>query len=108
MLQNFKNNQKKTPGEIKNGDSSLTQQIVRNAFLSRNHSDLLKTREVLGALLLDRVMTKEKQLEWYFNIVEFGPHLYGIESASQKYFHISPQQLSTPQCIALVAILPSS
>ncbi|APJ02831.1 biosynthetic peptidoglycan transglycosylase [Silvanigrella aquatica] len=93
--------------KIKRGGSTITQQLVKNAFLSRNKNYIRKTREVLGALALDAIMTKEKQIEWYFNVVEFGPNLYGIEEASQRYFKVNTKKLTPAQCVALVAILPS-
>ena len=89
------------------GGSTITQQLVKNAFLSRKKSYTRKTREVFGALALDVIMPKDKQIEWYFNIVEFGPNIYGIENAAQRYFKINAKKLSPAQCVALVAILPS-
>lgn len=88
------------------GGSTITQQIVKNAFLSRDKTYIRKTREMIGALLLDLSMNKNNQLAWYLNIVEFGPKLYGIQAASQHYFHKQPKQLSLAQCVALMAILP--
>lgn len=91
----------------KRGGSTITQQLVKNAFLSRNRSYVRKTREVIGSLMLDAIMSKDKQIEWYLNIVEFGPDTYGIENASQRYFKIDAKKLSPSQCVALIAILPS-
>lgn len=93
--------------KTKRGGSSITQQLVKNGFLSREKSYTRKTREIIGALILDAMMTKEKQLEWYFNIVEFGPNTYGLENAAQKYFKIDAKKLTPAQCVALVTILPS-
>lgn len=93
--------------KIRKGGSTITQQLVKNAFLSRKKSYIRKIREVTGALALNIIMTKEKQLEWYFNIVEFGPNTYGLKNAAQKYFKIDAAKLSPPQCVALVTILPS-
>ena len=93
--------------KTKRGGSTITQQLVKNAFLSRKRSYTRKTREVVGALALDMIMPKDKQIDWYFNIVEFGPNTYGIENAAQRYFKIDAKKLSPAQCVALVAILPS-
>ena len=97
----------KSKKKIKRGASTITQQLVKNAFLSRKKSYIRKSREVIGALFLNAIMSKEKQIEWYFNIVEFGPNTYGIEEASRRYFKIDSRKLSPAQCVALVAILPS-
>lgn len=98
------NQRKKKP---KRGGSTITQQLVKNAFLSRNRSYVRKAREILGAVILDATSSKDMQLTWYFNIVEFGPKIYGIKDASQFYFKKSHKTLSTRECASLVAILPS-
>ncbi|MBX9837992.1 MAG: transglycosylase domain-containing protein [Silvanigrellaceae bacterium] len=100
-------NENKKSLKTKRGGSTITQQLVKNAFLSRNRSYVRKTREVIGALLLDAVMSKENQIEWYLNIVEFGPNTYGLEEASRRYFKVDSKKLSPSQCVALIAILPS-
>lgn len=91
----------------KRGGSTITQQLVKNAFLSRNRSYIRKAREVAGAVLLDATASKDMQLTWYFNVVEFGPKIYGIKDAAQIYFKKSPKALSGYECASLVAILPS-
>nr|BFD33298.1 hypothetical protein GTC16762_29160 [Pigmentibacter ruber] len=91
----------------KRGGSTITQQLVKNAFLSRDRSYIRKTRELIGAILLDATIAKDKQIEWYLNIVEFGPNTYGLENAAQRYFKIDAKKLSPSQCVALIAILPS-
>jgi len=91
----------------KRGGSTITQQLVKNAFLSRNRSYIRKAREIVGAVILDRILSKQSQLTWYWNIVEFGPKIYGIEGAAQHYFKKNPAQLTATECASLVAILPS-
>ena len=105
LLQSQKNMRKKNKS-VKGG-STITQQLVKNAFLSRSRSYLRKARELTGALLLDATMSKDSQLTWYFNIVEFGPSVYGISAASHFYFKKNPADLSALQCAELVGILPS-
>lgn len=97
----------KRVGKKRFGASTITQQLVKNVFLSRNRSYLRKTREVVGAIILDAIMSKELQLAWYFNVVEFGPRIYGLSEASRYYFKKKPSQLSTKECAQLVALLPS-
>ncbi len=93
--------------KIKSGASTITQQLVKNAFLSREKSYVRKSREIIGAIILNLMMTKKEQLTWYLNIIEFGPKIYGIKQAAQYYFNIAPHQLSPSQCISLMVILPS-
>lgn len=92
---------------IKRGGSTITQQIVKNAFLSRERSYLRKAREMVGALLLDISMPKELQKTWYLNIIEFGPNIYGLQQAASFYFKTKAQDLTPSQCVALVTIVPS-
>ncbi len=93
-------------GKIRWGGSTITQQLIKNVFLSRDRSYLRKSREFVGALFLDLIMSKEAQITWYFNVVEFGPRIYGIHNASQRFFKKKPQNLTLSQCVALVSILP--
>lgn len=100
----FKRNERR--GKIRWGASTITQQLVKNVFLSRNRSYIRKAREIVGATLLDLTMSKNAQVTWYFNIVEFGPRTYGIGTAARRYFKRPASQLTPSQCVALVSILP--
>ncbi|MFI5318354.1 MAG: biosynthetic peptidoglycan transglycosylase [Myxococcota bacterium] len=88
------------------GGSTITQQLAKNAFLDREKSYLRKARELLGALLLDRIVSKRDQVTWYLNAAEFGPRVYGLEAAAQHYFGHAARELRLAQCVALFAILP--
>jgi monofunctional biosynthetic peptidoglycan transglycosylase len=105
MRESYKYNQKRK--KIRRGGSTITQQLVKNAFLSRDKSYVRKARELVGAMLLDFVMSKDSQLNWYLNIVEFGPRVYGLQQAAKYYFKKNARELSASQCISLVAVLPS-
>lgn len=94
-------------GKRRFGASTITQQLVKNAYLSRTRSYVRKSREIMGAVMLDVVMSKESQLAWYFNVVEFGPNIYGLTAAANYYFHKKPSALSQKECVQLVALLPS-
>lgn len=89
------------------GASTITQQIVKNGFLYRDKTLLRKSREIVGAIILDRVLSKKDQLTWYLNMIEFGPDLYGIKSASQYYFSKEAINLNLGECLLLSSILPS-
>ncbi len=93
-------------GKVVWGGSTITQQLVKNLFLSRRKTYLRKAREAIGAVLLDMSINKEDQITWYFNAVEFGPNIYGIKEAARYYFNRTPNKLSTDQCVMLVAVLP--
>jgi len=88
------------------GGSTLTQQIVKNVFLTRERSFVRKLREMLGAALLDRIMSKRRQITWYLNLAEFGPRVYGLERAAEFYYGRRARDLALSECVALFAILP--
>lgn len=94
-------------GKTKWGASTITQQLVKNAFLSRKRSYVRKAREMVGAVILDAIMTKDQQLTWYFNIVEFGPLIYGLHDAAHYYYKKPPAKLTRRECVLLVSLLPS-
>jgi len=91
------------------GASTISMQLVRNVFLSRNKNLSRKFEEILLTWLLEnsRIVTKERMLEIYFNIIEWGPNIYGIKSAAQFYFNKKPSQLTLQESIFLAAIIPS-
>ena len=93
--------------KIKRGGSTITQQLVKNAFLSRQKNYLRKAREIEGAILLNLIMSKNSQLTWYFNVIEFGQNIYGIENAAHFYFKKEAKELTPAQCLALVTIIPA-
>ena len=105
MEQSYRANER--GGRIARGGSTITQQLVKNAFLSRKKSYVRKVREVAGSLLLDATLSKDAQLAWYFNIVEFGPRVYGIQAAARFYFRKDARELNKKECAQLVAILPA-
>lgn len=101
----YKLNSKK--GHYARGASTITQQVVRLAFLDRKKSMLRKIREAWGAVLLELIMSKEEILEWYINLADFGDDAYGLRSASKKYFSTRPELLTVNQAVHLALILPN-
>lgn len=91
--------------KIARGGSTITQQLVKNVFLYRDKTYIRKTREIIGALILDIIMSKGDQLVWYLNVVEFGPRIYGIKSAAKYFFRKEPKRLTLTECASLVALL---
>lgn len=89
------------------GASTITQQVVRVALLDPDKNLVRKFREILGALVIERLLTKKDILEWYFNLVAFGEGIYGVKEAARRYFYTRPELLSVEQAIHLVLVLPS-
>lgn len=94
-------------GERLRGASTLTQQTAKNLFLWPSRSLIRKGLEAWFALLLNGIAGKERTLELYLNIVEFGPGIYGVGAAAEFYFHKSASQLTAREAALLAAILPN-
>lgn len=91
----------------KRGASTITMQLARNLYLSPQKSFLRKAVEILMALEMDLVLSKERILEIYLNVVEWGNGIFGIEAAARHYFHVPASKLSAQEASFLVAILPN-
>ncbi len=89
------------------GASTISQQVAKNVFLTPAKNLLRKGLEVWFTGLLELCWGKQRILEVYLNIAEFGDHLFGIEAASQRYFGISAQKLNRSQAALLAATLPN-
>ena len=89
------------------GASTISQQLVKNIYLSHEYSFIRKAREVFIAHVLEQKTSKDKILEIYLNIVEFGPEVYGIRSAAWHYFRKHPVRLSAREGAFLAMMLPS-
>lgn len=94
-------------GYIKEGGSTLTQQLAKTLFTSRKRSYFRKIKEVWLALQLEKIYTKEEILEFYLNEMYFGHGAYGIEAASRLYFNKSVQKMTLAEA-ALLAGLPAA
>lgn len=89
------------------GGSTLTQQLVKNLFLSRERTALRKLREVLLTFHLESTLTKEEIFELYVNLIEWGPDIYGIGAASRYYFDRAVHALSPLEAAYLATIIPN-
>ncbi|MBI2343477.1 MAG: monofunctional biosynthetic peptidoglycan transglycosylase [Deltaproteobacteria bacterium] len=89
------------------GASTITQQLAKNLFLSPHKTPLRKIQEFLIALRLEQELSKDRILELYLNVVEWGEGIYGAEAASQHYFHRSAKTLTASQAAFLASILPN-
>ncbi|MDR7211194.1 biosynthetic peptidoglycan transglycosylase [Flavobacterium piscis] len=90
------------------GASTISMQLIKNVFLTREKTLSRKLEEILLVYILEnnRVASKERMLEVYFNIIEWGPNVYGIGEASRFYFQKSPSDLSLDECLFLATIIP--
>jgi membrane peptidoglycan carboxypeptidase len=92
-------------GETVEGGSTLSQQVVKNVFLSQERTMTRKVQELVLAFLLERNYTKDEILEIYLNTAYFGNQASGLEKASQSYFHVKPEQLTLSQASMLAGLL---
>ena len=91
------------------GGSTISMQLIRNTFLNRDKNLARKIEEILLVWMIENnhLMTKDRMLEVYFNVVEFGYHIYGIGPAARYYFGKTPAQLTLGESIFLASILPN-
>ncbi len=87
------------------GGSTITQQLVKNLYLSPSRNPLRKLHEILLAVAMERVLSKGRILELYLNLVEWGPGIYGAEAASRTYFHHSAAALDPYEAATLAGML---
>jgi hypothetical protein len=89
------------------GASTITMQLVKNVFLHREKTLARKIQEVLLTWWTERVMEKKDIIELYFNVIEYGPSIYGIRQAAQHYWNRLPSELSPAEAVFLATILPN-
>jgi len=94
-------------GRVVAGGSTITQQLAKNLFLSPAKSYLRKGEEAVVTVLLEAMLPKQRILELYLNVIEWGNGVFGAEAAAQRYFGISAAQLSAEQAARLAAMAPS-
>lgn len=94
-------------GEIQQGASTITQQLVKNLFLTQERSFTRKAEEVFLAMSVERNFDKDKILEMYLNTIYFGSNFYGIYDAAHGYFGKEPKDLTIGEC-AMLAGLPNA
>jgi monofunctional biosynthetic peptidoglycan transglycosylase len=88
------------------GRSTLTQQLAKNLYFSEDRSLVRKAGEFIVARRLEWFLDKDRILEVYLNVVEWGPGVFGAEAAARYYYGQSARSLSTDQAAALAATLP--
>ena len=88
------------------GVSTITNQCARSLFLWQGRSWIRKGFEAYYTFLMEHLLTKERILELYVNVIELGDGIYGIEEAADHYYHLPAKELSRSECAMLAAMLP--
>jgi len=89
------------------GASTITQQLVKNLFLTTSRSVVRKGVEFTLVPLAERILSKRRILELYLNVIEWGPGVYGAEEAAQYHYGMSASRVNREQGARLAAILPA-
>jgi monofunctional biosynthetic peptidoglycan transglycosylase len=89
------------------GGSTITQQVAKNLYLSPSKNPVRKVRELFIARRLEEALSKERLLEIYLNIAEWGPGVFGAEAAARHWFQTSAADLTAGQAARLALALPS-
>lgn len=90
------------------GASTISMQLVKNVFLTREKTLSRKLEEILLVYILENnhISSKQRMLEVYFNVIEWGPNVYGIGEAANFYFSKKPSDLTLKECLYLASIVP--
>lgn len=91
--------------DIAGGGSTLTQQLVKNAFLSQEQTISRKAKEIFIAMQVENTYSKKQILAMYLNNAYFGNGVWGVEDASEKYFGVHASQLTVPQAATIAGML---
>ena len=94
-------------GGERRGASTITQQLVKNLFLTTSRSVLRKAAEYSLTPVAELILPKRRILELYLNVIEWGRGVYGIEAASRYYYAIPATELTRDQAARLAAIIPA-
>jgi monofunctional biosynthetic peptidoglycan transglycosylase len=95
----------KKAGKIRFGASTLSNQLARSIFLTTDRNYFRKYLEVQVTIIMEITMSKKRMLELYFNYVEWGKGVYGIETAARAYYGKSAARLNRTQSMRLISIL---
>jgi len=94
-------------GRLGRGGSTITQQLVKNLFLTTHRTFLRKGVEFTLAPVAERILSKRRILELYLNVIEWGPGIYGAEAAARFWFGTPAARLTRDQSARLAALLPA-
>jgi monofunctional biosynthetic peptidoglycan transglycosylase len=94
-------------GRLGRGGSTITQQLVKNLFLTTERSLIRKAAEFAVVPMMEALLSKDRILELYLNVIEWGPGIYGAQAASEYYYHVPASGVSREQSARLAAIIPA-
>jgi monofunctional biosynthetic peptidoglycan transglycosylase len=89
------------------GASTITMQCARNVFLWQGRTYVRKALEIWFATLMELIWSKRRILEVYLNVIEWGPGIYGVEAAAERFFGVPASRLDARQAALLAAVLPN-
>ena len=94
-------------GKAMRGASTISQQLAKNLFLSTSRDPLRKAKELIITLRMERMLSKQRILEIYLNVIEWGNGVFGAEAAARKYFGKSAADLTREEAALMAAVIPS-
>lgn len=96
-------------GRLFRGGSTISQQIIKNVYLSKDKTISRKLEEIILVWLIEsnRLVPKSRMFEVYLNIIEWGPDVYGVNEAARFYFKKDIRRLNATECIFLASVIPS-
>lgn len=94
-------------GHLGRGGSTITQQLIKNLFLTTHRSFIRKGVEFTLAPVMERILSKRRILELYLNVIEWGPGVYGVESAARLWYGVSAAHVNREQAARLAAVIPA-
>jgi len=100
----YESNKKK--GKVLRGGSTITMQLAKNLFLSGDRSYLRKGQELIITYMIEAMMSKQRILEIYLNVAEWGTGVFGCEAGARHHFGVPAAQLSPAQAARMAAMLP--
>lgn len=94
-------------GKLGRGGSTITQQLVKNLFLTANRSLIRKAVEFTLAPAAELILPKQRILELYLNVIEWGPGIYGAEAGAQVWYNVPAAKIDRDRAARMAAILPA-
>ncbi len=94
-------------GEFKAGGSTISQQLVKNLYLTPSKNPIRKIKEAILTWRIEKKLSKKRILELYLNVAEWGEGIFGIEAASRHYYGKSASALSPEEAARLASVLPN-
>jgi monofunctional biosynthetic peptidoglycan transglycosylase len=102
-----KYNWNRADGKPVRGGSTISQQVAKNVFLWQGRSYVRKAAEAYFTMLIEALWSKRRIMEMYLSVAEMGDCTFGVEAASQRYFHKPARSLSAPEAALLAGVLPN-